>query len=411
MNIQKMNIADLNPAKYNPRKRLKPGDAEFEKLKRSIENFGMVEPPIWNSRTGNVVGGHQRLSVMKHLGSTETDVVVVDISEAEEKALNIALNKISGEWDEVLLTDLMAELKTMGFDTELTGFSLDEVEKMFAEPKEVKDDDFDVDKAVSEPPFVMPGDLWHIGKHTLLCGDSTNPDDVKRLLGGQKVNLVLTDPPYNVNYESKGQKIKNDNMSDDDFHKFLFSAFSQAESVMADDASIYVFYADSKGLVFRQAFDEAGFKLASNCVWVKDNFTFGRSDYKWGHEVCLYGWKKSGKHKWFGDMKQSTIWNCPKPKKNDGHPTMKPIPLLAIPVNNSTQTNALVYDPFAGSFSTGVCCEQLGRIAYGMELDPVYASVSVKRMVSAIGSSDGVTVERSGEVLRYSDLVKESNEK
>jgi DNA modification methylase len=174
---------------------------------------------------------------------------------------------------------------------------------------------------------------------------------------------------------------------------------------MSHDASIYVFYADSKGLQFRQAFDGAGFKLASNCVWVKDNFTFGRSDYKWGHEVCLFGWKKAGKHQWHGDMKQSTVWHCDKPKKNDGHPTMKPIPLLAIPVGNSTQTNGLVFDPFAGSFSTGVCCEQLGRVCYGMELDPVYAGVCVKRMIETLGGSDGVTVERNGKIQTYEEVL------
>jgi DNA modification methylase len=298
-------------------------------------------------------------------------------------------------------------LKSADFSTELTGFSVDELDKLFdgQNPKEARDDGFDVDKAASEPPFVLPQDLWHLGNHRLLCGDSTNLVDIARLTGGKRMNLVLTDPPYNVNYEANGKKIQNDNMSDEDFYKFLLAAFMQAESVMADDASIYVFYADSKGLVFRRAFDAAGFKLSSNCVWVKDNFTFGHSDYKWGHEVCLYGWKKSGIHKWHGDMKQSTIWSCPKPKKNDGHPTMKPIPLLAIPLANSTQTNALVFDPFAGSFSTGICCEQLGRVCYGMELDPVYASVCVKRMVDALGSPDAVIVERAGKTLTYAEAV------
>jgi DNA modification methylase len=398
-------LSEIKPFTKNAK--LHPKE-QVAQIVASIREYGFNDP-IAISEDNEIIEGHGRLLAVKELGYTEVPCIRLShLTEAQRRAYILAHNKLTMNtgFDTDILLGELAFLKDNAEDISAIGFSGDELDKLFGtDKKDVKDDDFDIDKAVSEPPFVMPGDLWHIGKHTLLCGDSTNPDDVKRLLGGQKVNLVLTDPPYNVNYESKGQKIKNDNMSDEDFHKFLFSAFSQAEAIMAEDASVYVFYADSKGLVFRQAFDEAGFKLASNCVWVKDNFTFGRSDYKWGHEVCLYGWKKTGKHNWFGDMKQSTIWNCPKPKKNDGHPTMKPIPLLAIPVNNSTQTNALVYDPFAGSFSTGVCCEQLGRVAFGMELDPVYASVSVKRMISAIGSSDGVTVERNGEILKYCEVV------
>jgi len=406
VNIQKISVDKLKPAKYNPRKDLKPGDAEFEKIKRSIEEYGFIQPLVWNERSGNIVGGHQRYKVLKTLGYTEIECVVVDLDDRREKALNIALNKIGGDWDDALLTDLLQELRAEDFDVGLTGFDPAELDALFGkEKKEACDDDFDMDRAAAEPPFVLPGDLWRLGNHRLLCGDSTNASDVARLLDGKKMNLVLTDPPYNVNYESKGKKIQNDNMSEEAFYAFLLAAFRQAETAMADDASIYIFYADSKGLVFRRAFDKAGFKLASNCVWVKDNFTFGRADYKWGHEVCLYGWKKTGVHKWHGDMKQSTIWHCPKPKKNDGHPTMKPIPLLAIPLGNSTQTNALVFDPFAGSFSTGVCCEQMRRVCYGMELDPVYASVSVKRMIETLGSADGVTVERSGEILPFEEAA------
>jgi len=211
MNIQRMKLSDLNPAKYNPRKKLKPTDPEFEKLRRSIESFGLVEPPIWNKRTGNVVGGHQRLSVLKYLGHTETDVVVVDISEDEEKALNVALNKISGEWDMPLLTDLLKELGDGGFDSTLTGFSIDELEKMFKTDNEVQDDNFDIDKAASEPPFTLSGDLWHLGRHRLLVGDSTNAADVARLMDGKRANLLLTDFPYNVNYEGRAGKIQNDN--------------------------------------------------------------------------------------------------------------------------------------------------------------------------------------------------------
>jgi len=407
MNIQKMQIADLNAAKYNPRKALKAGDPEFEKLKRSVETFGLVDPPIWNSRTNTVVGGHQRLSVLKHLGYTEVDVVVVDLDETQEKALNVALNKVSGDWDIPLLTDLLKEISESDYDATLTGFDLAEMDELFgkSDKSEAHDDDFDVDKAANEPPFALLGDLWHLGKHRLLVGDSIKSADVARLMDGKKANLVLTDPPYFVAYQGAAGTIKNDDLGDKEAYDFLLAAFRQAEIAMADDASIYVFYADSKGLIFRRAFDDAGFKLASNCIWVKNNFTFGRSDYKWGHEVCLYGWKKSGKHKWHGDMKQSTVWHCDKPTKNEGHPTCKPIPLLAIPLQNSSSPNSIVLDLFAGSFSTGIVCEQTDRTCYGMELDPKYASVCVKRFIATMGDADGVTVERGGKILKYTEVV------
>jgi DNA modification methylase len=208
-----------------------------------------------------------------------------------------------------------------------------------------------------------------------------------------------------VAYQGAAGTIKNDDLGDKEAYDFLLAAFRQAEIAMADDASIYVFYADSKGLIFRRAFDDAGFKLASNCIWVKNNFTFGRSDYKWGHEVCLYGWKKSGKHKWHGDMKQSTVWHCDKPAKNEGHPTCKPIPLLAIPLQNSSSPNSIVLDLFAGSFSTGIVCEQSDRVCYGMEIDPKYASVCVKRFIATVGDVDGVTVERGGKILKYTEVA------
>jgi DNA modification methylase len=406
MNIQKIPIGKLNAAKYNPRKDLKTGDAEYQKLKRSIKEFGYVEPIIWNERSGNIVGGHQRFKVLKELGHTEIDCVVLDLDDSREKALNVALNKIGGEFDIPLLTDLLKDLGDDGFDTTLTGFSIDELEKMFSDTdtKEVKDDDFNIDEAAKEPSFVLPGDLWRLGRHRLLCGDSTKAEDVMRLMDGKKANLVLTDPPYMVNYQGKAGTIKNDDLNDKAAYDFLLAAFLQMESVMADDASIYVFYADSKGLIFRRAFDDAGFKLASNCIWVKNNFTFGRSDYKWGHEVCLFGWKKSGKHKWHGDAKQSTVWHCDKPAKNQDHPTVKPLPLLAIPLQNSSSPNSIVLDPFSGSFSTGILCEQTDRVCYGMELDPVYAGVCVKRFREHSPGAD-ITVERGGKILTFEEVI------
>jgi DNA modification methylase len=408
MIIEKMKLSDLNAAKYNPRKKLKPGDAEFEKLRKSIENFGMVEPPIFNKRTGVVVGGHQRISVMKSLGYTETDVVIVDISEPEEKALNIALNKIGGEWDELLLTDLMSELKTMGFDTELTGFDMDEIEKLFNDNDkgEVKDDDFDVDKAVAEPPFVLHGDLWKLKQHRLLVGDSTKAEDISRLMNGKKANLLLTDFPYNVNYESsKGDKIKNDNMPPEEFYKFLLKVFQNVEVAMDDEASAYVFHSDTNGEYFRRAFRESGFKLSGVCQWLKPSLVLGRSPYQWQNEPVLFGWKVKGKHKRYAGRSETTIWKFDKPKHNDIHPTMKPLDLLAYPLKNSTASNSIVLDVFSGSFSTGMTCEQLNRICYAMEIDERYASASIKRFVAEFGA-EGVTVERNGEIKTFVEVCQ-----
>jgi DNA modification methylase len=406
VNIQKMKIAELNAAKYNPRKKLKPGDPEFEKLRTSIETFGMVEPPVFNTRTKTVIGGHQRLSVMKALGYTETEVVIVDLPETEEKALNIALNKISGDWDMPLLTDLLKELGDSGFDVGFTGFDLEEIEKLFsdAEPKEIKEDNFDVDKAASEPPFVMRGDIWRLRNHRLMCGDSTIAAELSRLMQGKTANLLLTDFPYNVNYEGKAGKIQNDNMPQEEFYKFLLTVFKNVEPLIDDEASAYVFHSDTNGEWFRRAFREAGFKLSGVCQWVKPSLVLGRSPYQWQNEPILFGWKAKGKHKWYAGRAETTIWNFDKTKKNDLHPTMKPLDLLAYPIKNSSSTNGVVLDVFSGSFSTGMVCEQLNRICYAMELDEKYASASIKRFVAEYGAED-VTVERGGENLTYLEVV------
>lgn len=347
MIIEKKRTAELLPADYNPRKDLKPGDAEYEKLKRSIEQFGYVEPVIWNKTTGRVVGGHQRLKVLIDMGMTEVDCVVVELTEEKEKALNIALNKISGDWDKDKLALLIADLQGADFDVSLTGFEPAEIDDLFKDTIKdgVKDDDFDVGAELAKPTFSKAGDLWTLGRHRLICGDSTKAETFDLLMGGTKANLVITDPPYNVNYEGSAGKIKNDNMADDAFYNFLLAAYTQMHSAMADDASIYVFHADTEGLNFRRAFADAGFYLSGCCIWKKQSLVLGRSPYQWQHEPCLYGWKKNGKHQWYTGRKETTIWEFDKPKKNGDHPTMKPIPLLAYPIMNSTMSNTVVLDP------------------------------------------------------------------
>ena len=406
MIIEKKNTADLLPADYNPRKDLKPGDAEYEKLKRSIEQFGYVEPVIWNQTTGHVVGGHQRLKVLMDMGMTEVDCVVVAMDEEKEKALNIALNKISGDWDKDKLALLIADLQGADFDVSLTGFEPAEIDDLFKDTLKdgIKDDDFDVGAELAQPTMTKLGDIWTLGRHRLICGDSTKAETYDLLMGNTKANLVITDPPYNVNYEGSAGKIKNDNMADEAFYNFLLDAYTQMHSAMADDASIYVFHADTEGLNFRRAFADAGFYLSGCCIWKKQSLVLGRSPYQWQHEPCLYGWKKNGKHQWYTGRKETTIWEFDKPKKNGDHPTMKPIPLLAYPIMNSSMSNSVVLDPFGGSGSTLIACEQTDRICYTVELDEKFCDVIVKRYIEQVGGADSVTVQRDGLTYKYSEV-------
>lgn len=406
MDMRRLTLSELTPADYNPRKDLKPGDAEYDKLKRSLAEFGYVEPVIWNKTTGHIVGGHQRLKVLADLGFESVDCVVVDLDETREKALNIALNKISGDWDESKLALLIADLDAADFDAELTGFDEAEIQAMIGslDEAEAHDDGFDLDAALEQAAFVEPGDVWTVGRHRLMCADATQSSNLEALMGGKSANLLLTDPPYNVDFQSsKGLSIKNDKMDAAAFYQFLLDSFTAAAAVMAPGASAYVFHADTEGLAFRRAFIDAGFKLSGCCIWVKDSLVLGRSPYQWQHEPCLFGWKSGGKHAWYADRKQTTIWQFAKPKRSKNHPTSKPVDLMAYPMGNSTQPNALVLDPFAGSGSTLIAAEQTDRVAYCMELDPKYASVILRRYVEHTGDAAGVSCERGS----FLELVKQ----
>ena len=410
MLVKTLPINELKPADYNPRKDLKPGDPEYDKLKRSLAEFGYVEPVIYNHTTGRIVGGHQRVKVLADLGHDTVDCVVVELDETREKALNVALNKISGEWDQDKLALLIADLDASDFDAELTGFNDEEIQSLIGslDENEVADDDFDLTKALEAAAFVEPGDVWTVGRHRLYCGDATNPDHVDTLMDGKRANLVLTDPPYNVAFESSsGLKIHNDKQTDQAFYEFLLAAFTNMAAVLEKGGSAYVFHADTEGLNFRKAFIDAGFKLSGCGIWVKDSLVLGRSPYQWQHEPVLYGWKPGAKHRWYADRKQTTVWRFDKPRRNSDHPTSKPLGLLAYPISNSTQANAIVLDTFAGSGSTLMACEQTDRIAYCMELDPKYASVILRRYAEHTGDSAGITCTRNGEQLAYLDLVKD----
>lgn len=406
MKFVKKKITDLIPADYNPRKDLKPGDPDYEKLKRSMHEFGYVDPIIWNQQTGHVVGGHQRLKILQDEGIQEAECVVVSLDDEKEKTLNIALNKISGDWDKDKLALLMTDLQASDLDVSLTGFDENEISDLLSTADDTHDDDFDVDSELDKPTFSKPGDLWYLGKHTLLCGDATKTESYQKLLGDHKVNLVLTDPPYNVDYQSKAGKIKNDHQDNDKFYKFLLAAFQNMNTAMANDASIYVFHADTEGLTFRRAFQDAGFYLSGCCIWKKQSLVLGRSPYQWQHEPVLYGWKHDGKHEWYTGRKESTIWEFDRPKQSKEHPTMKPIPLLAYPIMNSTMSNCTVLDPFGGSGSTLIACEQTNRICYMMELDPKYCDVIVNRYIEQVDSDQKVSVERDGKSIPYSRVKK-----
>ena len=381
---------------------------QINKLRSSLREFGFINPVIIDRDYG-VIAGHGRILAAKEEGITEVPCVFADyLTEAQKKAYIIADNRMAMDagWDEELLRVEIEALQAEAFDVSLTGFDPNEIDDLFKENLKdgLHDDDFDIEAELKKPTFTKAGDVWALGRHRLVCGDSTKKETYDTLMDGKKANLVLTDPPYNVNYEGTAGKIKNDHMANDAFYQFLLDAFTNMEAVMADDASIYVFHADTEGLNFRRAFADAGFYLSGCCIWKKNSLVLGRSPYQWIHEPVLFGWKKSGKHAWYAGRKETTVWEYDKPKKNADHPTMKPIALLAYPIMNSSMTNALVLDPFGGSGSTLIACEQSERTCYTVELDEKYCDVIVKRYIEQVGSSAGVTVFRDGVTLRFDEV-------
>lgn len=387
---------------------------QVNKLRGSLREFGFINPVIIDSDF-NVIAGHGRLMAAKEEGIEEVPCVLVDyLTEAQKKAYILADNRYAQDagWDEELLRLEIEALEGMDFDVSLTGFNEDEIADLFADSESTgaEDDDFDLSDALEKAAFVERGDVWQVGRHRLMCGDATSPEDVATLMDGKKANLIITDPPYNVDFESSdGLSIKNDKMENDNFYEFLLAAFKNMAEHLEKGGSAYVFHADTEGLNFRKAFIDAGFHLSGCCIWVKNSLVLGRSDYQWQHEPVLYGFLQNGKHYWSKNAgrSQTTIWNFDKPKKNKNHPTSKPLDLLAYPIGNSSQENAIVIDTFGGSGSTLMTCEQTNRICHTMELDEKYASVILRRYVEDTGDADNVYVIRNGEKLMYSDLVKE----
>jgi DNA modification methylase len=398
-------IDELIPYANNARTHSKE---QINKIRSSLREFGFVNPVLID-KDKNIIAGHGRITAAKEEGIKEVPCVLVEhLTEAQKKAYILADNKLALDagWDEEILAVEFENLKDLDFDVGLTGFGAAEIEDLFSNihDKDVEDDDFDVDAALEEEPISKQGDLWLLGKHRLICGDSTKAETYERLMDGKKANLCVTDPPYGVSYDGSQGTIKNDNLQDEEFYKFLLDAFINMESVMADDASIYVFHADTKGYIFRKAFQDAGFYLSGVCQWVKQSLVLGRSPYQWKHEPCLFGWKKKGKHKWYAGRAETTVWEFDKPSKNNLHSTMKPIPLIAYTIKNSTSSNAIVLDPFSGSASTIMACEQLDRIGFAIELEEKFVDVGVKRYIETAGE-DEVFLIRDGKKLKYKDVL------
>lgn len=413
--FEQVDIDRLVPYARNARTHSKE---QILQLRASLREFGFVNPVIVDKDL-NIIAGHGRVAAAKAEGLTEVPCVFAEhLTDSQKRAYILADNRLalSAGWDEELLALEFGELKDLGFDLELTGFDAKEIEKLFAgDSDDVEDDDFDLTAALEEAAFVLPGDVWTLGgspaggRHRLICGDATDAATVKKLMAGRKANLVLTDPPYNVAFESaSGLKIKNDSMKTEQFYEFLLSAFRNLADNLESGGSAYIFHADTEGENFRRAFREAGFHLSGTCIWVKDSFVMGRSPYQWQHEPILYGWLKTGTHKWYAGRSEATIWSFAKPKRNADHPTSKPLDLLSYPIRNSSQANGIVLDTFGGSGSTLIACEQADRICHMLELDEKYASVILRRYAEfkQNGGAD-ITCERNGRTFAFADLVKE----
>lgn len=381
MQVQSIKISEVKPYDRNPRK----NDDGVEAVANSIKEFGWQQPIVVD-KDNVIIVGHTRYKAAKKLGMDKVPVVVADnLSPEQVKAYRLADNK-TGEltdWDMGLLDDELADIADI--DMSDFGFNLD----LDDDEAKVQEDDFD--EEVPEEPKSKLGQIYQLGRHRLMCGDSTKTEDVKKLVGGVQCDLLLTDPPYNVDYSSKdygrdkssktrkNNQITNDKMAPDEFYKFLFSVFTNAKDNLKDGASFYIWFSDLATVEFNNAANEAGLLVKETLIWEKNNIVLGRQDYQHKHEPCLYGWVKGGSHSWYSDRKQTTILNFDKPQRSDLHPTMKPVALFDYQIKNSTKSGDVVLDLFGGSGTTIMACEQDGRNACVMEYDPKYVDVIIKR--------------------------------
>ena len=402
--MQLVPIGKLVPYVNNARTHSKE---QITKLRSSLREFGFVNPVIID-REFNVIAGHGRILAAKAENIEQVPCVFVDyLTEAQKKAYILADNRfaLDAGWDEEMLRVEMEALQGMDFDVSLTGFDEAEIADLLSADDETQEDDFDEDAALQAEPFVKAGDLWILGKHRLLCADSTKPEDVKLLMDGKKANVCITDPPYACNYTGgTGMKIMNDNLKGEEFYQFLLSAFKNAYENLADGAAIYIFHSDAEKVNFYNAVVAAGFHYSTTCIWVKQSLVLGRFDYQMRHEPVLYAFKDTVKHKFYGDRKQTTVWEFDRPSKSKLHPTTKPLPLIAYPMKNSSLVNSIVLDLFGGSGSTLMAAEQMDRTAYLMELDPAYASAIVRRFVAYRGNTEDVSIIRDGKKRPCSEV-------
>ena len=386
------------------------------KLRSSLREFGFVNPVIID-RGYNVLAGHGRILAAKEEGITEVPCVFADhLTEAQKKAYILADNRMAMDagWDEELLRVEIEALQEMDFDPLLTGFDEKELAELMGDDAEAKEDDFDVEAELEKPCFSHTGDVWHLGKHTVICGDSTDPETFRTLLGDTKVNLVCTDAPYFVDLESASGKIRNDDLDDKSAYEFLMKVFTNFRNAMAKDASFYEFYATMKARIFYDAFEDAGFKVGAGLIWKKPRAPLMRTDWKFNSEPIIFGWRKDGKHNWYGDQKQTNVFEFDgiRNSKEDGflHPSSKPVPLIAYLIRQSTQVNGIVLDGFLGSASTLIACEQLNRICYGSEIECKFVDVAVERFRASYPDSE-VFLIRNGERLTYEQATEMKSEK
>lgn len=386
MLIQKIPIKKINPAPYNPRKNLKPDDSEYQKLLRSIDEFGYIDPLIWNKKTGNLVGGHQRFKILLSKGLKEIDVSVVELPIEKEKLLNIALNKISGEWDRDKLAHLLDDIPEI--DLELTGFDLSEAENLIADilGPDTEEEAFDLEAHLDNdlPSITKPGDLITLGlngEHRLLCGDATKLTDVAKLMGDSKASLCHTDPPYNVNYnpdsrpvikKSKNNnyegKITNDNLTPQRYRTWFNKVIDSVNEALVPGACFYIWNSHKNFGLMHVLLTEKNFKIASVITWAKESFALGFGDYNEQTEFCLYGWKGGFRHSWYGSKNESTLWQIHRDRTHlYKHPTQKALELAERAIRNSSKSGDIVFDPFLGSGTTLIAAARLGRRCFGME--------------------------------------------
>lgn len=384
---------------------------QINKLRSSIREFGFINPVIIDKDYG-VIAGHGRIMAAKEEGIKEVPCVFADhLNEAQKKAYILADNRMALDagWDEELLRVEIESLEDYGFNVELTGFSPDELSNIFDLGVEAEEDDFDVEEELKKPIFSKEGDIWTLGSHKVICGDSTQWKTFEKLLNDTKVNLVCTDAPYFVDLKNKSGTIKNDNLNDEEAYEFLMKVFTNFKDAMAKDASIYEFYATMKARVFYDAFEDAGFKVGAGLIWKKPRAPFMRTDWKFNMEPIIFGWRKDGKHNWYGDQKQTAVFEFDGIKDSEkegcGHPSSKPVPLIAYLIKQSTQTNGLVLDGFLGSASTLIACEELNRICYGIEIEPKFVDVAVKRYLNLVGSDEEINLLRDGKEYKYKDVI------